>query len=85
VLNLLQPLLLSRVAIWPLKTPNQPYLAFLKQFVRNKIIWPFGHFLAFLDLDENSIFLAYFGNMSTQHATFYGIRKFICYILANFL
>jgi hypothetical protein len=27
----------AKVAIWP----------FLKQFARNKNIWPFGHFLAF--------------------------------------
>jgi len=27
----------NRVAIWP----------FLKLFARNKVVWPFGHFLAF--------------------------------------
>jgi hypothetical protein len=35
-----------RVAIWP----------FLKLFARNKMVWPFGHFLAFLNVDKNSIF-----------------------------
>jgi len=30
---------LGRVAIWP----------FLKLFARNKMVWPFGHFLAFLE------------------------------------
>jgi hypothetical protein len=39
-----------RVAIWPLKRPNQP---FLKQFSRNKMIWPFGLFLAFFNLEES--------------------------------
>jgi len=34
-----------RVAIWPV----------LKLFVRNKMLWPFGHFLAFLNVDKNSI------------------------------
>jgi hypothetical protein len=29
----------NRVAIWP----------FLKLFARNKIVWPFGHFLAFFE------------------------------------
>ncbi len=31
----------ARVAIWPLKRPNQPNLVFLKQFAKNKMIWPF--------------------------------------------
>jgi len=29
---------------------------FLKWFARNKMIGPFGHFLAFLNVEENSIF-----------------------------
>jgi len=29
----------NRVSIWP----------FLKLFARNKIVWPFGHFLAFFE------------------------------------
>ncbi len=37
----------NRVAIWPFKRPNQPYLAFLRQFSRNKMNWPIGFFLAF--------------------------------------
>jgi hypothetical protein len=68
----------SRVAIWP----------FLKQFDRNKMIWPFGHlaiFWPFLDLDKNKIFLAYFGKNSTKHTSFYDVPKFIYYILVNFL
>jgi len=32
------------------------HLVFLKLFVRNEIIWPFGHFLAFLNVEQNSIF-----------------------------
>jgi len=32
--------------IWP----------FLKLFARNKMVWPFGHFMAFLKIDKNSIF-----------------------------
>jgi hypothetical protein len=47
----------SRVAIWYLKKPNQPYLTFLKQFSRNKMILPFGFFG---DLEEKSIFLGLF-------------------------
>jgi len=34
-------------AIWPLKRPIHPNLAFLKQFARYKMIWQFGH-LAFI-------------------------------------
>jgi hypothetical protein len=34
-------------AIWPLKRPIHPNLAFLKQFARNKMIGQFGH-LAFI-------------------------------------
>jgi len=33
------------------------HLAFLKLFARNKMVWPFGHFLAFFNVDKNSIFL----------------------------
>jgi hypothetical protein len=37
----------ARVAIWLLKRPNQPDLGFLKQFDKNKMIWPFfGLFLS---------------------------------------
>jgi hypothetical protein len=33
----------ARVGIWSLKRPNQPKLAFfLKQFAKNKMIWPLG-------------------------------------------
>jgi hypothetical protein len=34
-----QSLYYLRVAIWP----------FLKLFARNKMVWPFGHFLAFFE------------------------------------
>jgi len=37
-----------RVAIRPFLGPNQLILAFLKLFARNKLVWQFGHFLAFL-------------------------------------
>jgi hypothetical protein len=60
-----------RVAIWTLKRPNQPNLAVLKQFSRNKMFWPF------FNLDENSIFLPIFCRISTKHTTFYDISKFI--------
>jgi hypothetical protein len=39
------------------KKPNLPILGFLKHFSKNKMIWSFGHFLAFLGFQENSIFL----------------------------
>jgi hypothetical protein len=32
------------------------HLAFLKQFARNIMFWPFGHFWPFLNVEENSIF-----------------------------
>jgi len=32
------------VTIWP----------FLKRFAGNKIVWPFGHFRPFLNVEENS-------------------------------
>jgi hypothetical protein len=32
----------KRITISPLIRPNQPNLTFLKQFARNKMIWPFG-------------------------------------------
>ncbi len=48
-----------------------PFGLFWK-FAIAKMIWPF------LDFDENSIFLAYFGKISTKH-TFYDVPKFIWY------
>jgi hypothetical protein len=38
-------------------SPDSLFIAFLKQFSRNKIIWPF---LAFFNPEENSIFLSLF-------------------------
>ncbi len=36
----------NMVVIWP----------FLKLFARNKVVWPFGHFWPFLNVDKNNIF-----------------------------
>jgi hypothetical protein len=44
------------VAIWPFLTAqSSKFGLFLKWFARNKMIWPFGQFLAFLKIKENSI------------------------------
>ncbi len=45
-LNLFVDYCLTMVAVWP----------FLKWFARNKMICTFGHFFAFLNVEENSIF-----------------------------
>jgi hypothetical protein len=50
------------------------HLAFLKQFARNKMIWLF---LAFLNLDQNSIFLSLFGKFPSKCTSFYDIPKII--------
>jgi len=44
-----QPSLISRVAISPLRRPNQLNLAFLKLFATNKMVWPFCNFLVFFE------------------------------------
>jgi len=33
-----------------------PIWPFLKLFARNKMVWPFGHFWPFLNVDKKSIF-----------------------------
>jgi hypothetical protein len=45
----------------------------LKLFARKKDL----AIRPFLDLDEKSIFLAYFGKISAKHTTFHDIPKFI--------
>jgi len=46
-----------RVAICPLKRPNQQNLTFYNLFAWNEMVWPFWTFLNF---QENSIFLGLF-------------------------
>ncbi len=56
--------------IWP----------FLKQFSRNKMIWPFGLFLAFFNLEENSIFLSLFWlNFNKSYNTLWYFKNFMIY------
>jgi hypothetical protein len=53
------------VAIWP----------FLKQFARNKMVWPF--FGLFQIYKKTVSFQAYFGKISTKHTTFNDILELI--------
>jgi hypothetical protein len=56
--------------------PNYLKLAFLKQFAKNKMIWPIGQFLTFFRSCIKSIF---FGLILAkfQQFTFYNISNFI--------
>jgi len=59
-----------------LNSKSAKFGLFLKLFARNKMVWPFDHFLAFFNFVENSIFEGLFWTNLSKFQTFFEILNF---------
>jgi len=60
------------------------HLAFFETVCQNKMLWPFCHFLAFLNVDKNSIFYGLFWKIMNKFWAFYDSLNFNLVILTIF-